>query len=88
MDTFDNQVGGLVGGTFTFSGVGLGDLGASAYTIVGIACDCSGSMSGHERNVEKALKSIISACRRSPRGDNLLIRLLRFSTGVRQFHGF
>lgn len=73
---------------FAFSGVSLNELQASEYTLVTIAVDMSGSMSGHERNVEQCCNAIIKACRKSPRKNNLLVRLVTFDDTVHEVHGF
>ena len=64
--------------TFTFSPVNLTTLGATEYTLVSVTADRSGSVRDFAREMEKALKEIVSACRKSPRADNLLLRLTRF----------
>ncbi len=74
--------------TFQFSPVNLTTLGATEYTLVGIAADRSGSVSAFSREEERALKEIISACLKSPRADNLLIRMTRFDHHLEEVHGF
>lgn len=74
--------------TFQFSPVNLTTLGATEYTLVGIAADRSGSVSAFSREEERALKEIISACLKSPRADNLLIRMTRFDHHLDEVHGF
>lgn len=87
MDGMDNHA--LAGGSFGFSARRIGELAATEYTLVTIAVDETGSISGFERQMEECLKSIATACRRSPRADNLLVRLVAFSSNrVREIHGF
>jgi uncharacterized protein YegL len=74
--------------TFTFSPVNLTTLGATEYTLVSVVADRSGSVSGFAREMEKALKEIVAACRKSPRADNLLLRLTRFDNEIEEVHGF
>lgn len=74
--------------TFQFSPVNLTTLGATEYTLVGIAADRSGSVHAFSREEERALKEIISACLKSPRADNLLIRMTRFDHHLEEVHGF
>lgn len=74
--------------TFQFSPIALSSLGATEYTLVGIACDRSGSTSGFAREEETALKAVIEACRKSPRADNLLCRVTRFDNEIDEIHGF
>ncbi len=63
-------------------------LGASEYTIVSIAVDNSGSVSGFARDLEKAYKDIIGSCRKNPRAENLLIRAASFNDSLNEIHGF
>lgn len=74
--------------TFTFSPVDLKTLGATEYTLVSIVADHSGSVRDFAREMEKSLKEIVSACRKSPRADNLLVRLTRFDHEIEEIHGF
>ena len=74
--------------TFTFSPVDLKTLGATEYTLVAIAADRSGSVAAFSREEEHALKEIVAACRKSPRADNLLLRLTRFDHELEEVHGF
>ena len=77
-----------VGSAFGFSATRIGSLGASEYTLVGLVVDCSGSVAGYRLEEEKAIKEIVSACRRSPRADNLMLRFTRFDSRVAEVHGF
>lgn len=75
-------------GHFGFSAVRVEDLGSSEYTLVTIVADRSGSTSGFTADMEKALKEILGACLKSPRADNLMIRLVTFDDQHREAHGF
>lgn len=75
-------------GTFGFSAVKIDDLLASEYTLVGIAGDRSGSVSGFEREMEAALKEVVKACQKSPRADNLMARFISFHDLITEVHGF
>lgn len=75
-------------GTFGFSGVRVADLGATEYTLVDIVVDCSGSTAGFTKEMEDCLKTIVKACQKSPRADNLLIRVVRFDNNLDEVHGF
>ena len=63
-------------------------LGASEYTIVGIAKDCSGSVSSFSSDLVKAYKDIIGSCRKNPRAENLLVRAATFNEDLKEVHGF
>ena len=77
---------------FKFSGVRTENLGATEYTIVTIAVDESGSISGFEGDLLKSLIAAVEACKKSPASDNLLLRVIKFSTmwtdGIMEIHGF
>ncbi len=85
-----------IGSGFQFSGTTIEDLGASEYTLVTIALDESGSISGKEPDIEKMLKAAVEACFSSPRSSNLMLRVIRFGSqyrgtngnGVDEIHGF
>ena len=83
MDT--HPIGGT---TFQFSAAKIENLGASEYTLVVIAVDCSGSVHPFKADMEKALQEVVGACRKSPRADNLLLRVVLFDTHAQEFHGF
>lgn len=73
---------------FSFTGTPIDKLGASEYTIVTILLDLSGSVGGWERKLEECVKTIVGACRKSPRAENLVIRLVAFNTATWEIHGF
>jgi len=78
----DHQMGGS---NYSFSAKRIDDLGASEYTLAFIAVDVTGSLQGQEANLEKMLKLCVAACRRNPRADNMMLRVVLFSS---QFHGY
>lgn len=73
---------------FSFTGTPIDKLGASEYTIVTITLDLSGSVGGWERKLEDCVKTIVAACRKSPRAENLVIRLVSFNDRTYEIHGF
>lgn len=75
-------------GSYGFSAAKIDDLGASEYTLVGIAMDDSGSVSPYARDIEAAIKQIVQACSFSPRADNLMLRSLSFGDTVQEINGF
>ena len=83
--TFSQAIGGT---QYTFSGAGLDQLGASAYTVGTVVLDVSGSTSGMRPAMEKALKAIYRACKKNPRADNMLLRVVKFDNRVVEIHGF
>jgi uncharacterized protein YegL len=79
----------LVPGTsMQFSFTRPNDLEATEYTLATIVVDVTGSVHGFSKELLEAVKSIVRACRKSPRADNLLIRLVTFSTKITEIHGF
>jgi uncharacterized protein YegL len=76
------------GGSFQFSGVRIQDLGATEYTLVTIATDRSGSVGGFNTQLLEAIKTVVEACKKSPRAENLMLRLLTFNQGLEEVHGF
>jgi uncharacterized protein YegL len=88
---FDNQETITVpgSGNFQFSAVRIDDLdGATEYTLVTIIVDISGSVRGFAAKLLDCIKSIVKSCQKSPRSENLLIRLLTFNTKITEVHGF
>lgn len=73
---------------YGFSGVGLDQLGATEYTLATVVTDVSGSVGGFKNELEKCLKTILGSCKKAPRAENLLFRLVSFNTSVDEIHGF
>lgn len=75
-------------GTFGYSAVGMGKLGGTEYTLATVVRDVSGSVNYFVDELNKCTAAIIAACKHSPRHENLLVRLVDFSTDVMERHGF
>jgi len=90
MNTDDNvEVINIPGaGSFQFSAIRPEDLGASEYTLVTIVVDISGSVHDYASDLLKAVKAIVEACKKSPRSENLLVRLVTFNHDLKELHGF
>lgn len=77
---------------FQFSATRIEHLGATEYTLVSVAVDETGSVAGFEDDLLKMLIAAVDSCKKSPRSNNLLVRVIAFSTqhrsGVREIHGF
>ncbi len=73
---------------FKFSAVRPDDLGATEYTLVTIAVDISASVYGFNAELKSAVLAVLDASRKSPRADNLLVRLLTFNTETVEIFGF
>lgn len=76
------------GSNYKFSAVKVDQLGATEYTLVTIAQDASGSVQPYAREMEKCLKTILESCQKSPRAENLLLRLVKFNNTLDEVHGF
>lgn len=87
-DTLDQF--NLPTGTYGYSAISLDDerIGATEYTLVTIAVDVSGSVGGFKTEMEEAIKEIVASCSKSPRSDNLMIRIVTFDTRMSELHGF
>ncbi len=85
---------GVIGGNsrFKFSGVRTEHLGASEFSLITIAWDVTGSTYGFEKELHQAVITAIESCKKSPRSENLLLRIVQFSSefpqGVHEVHGF
>ncbi|MBU4331919.1 hypothetical protein KKD19_00635 [Patescibacteria group bacterium] len=90
-DTMEiGNISGMQG--FKFSGVRTEHLGATEYTVVTVAVDETGSIQEFQNDLLKCLIAAVESCKKSPRSDNLLLRVIKFSTafsgGVKELHGF
>lgn len=88
MPRFTAETGTPTASTFGFSAIDFNQLGASEYSLVSIIVDRSGSVYSFAAEMEKALQEVVSACRRSPRADNLLLRVTTFDSHIAEVHGF
>ncbi|MBI4160808.1 MAG: VWA domain-containing protein [Candidatus Yanofskybacteria bacterium] len=83
-----------IGGSFAFSGTRVERLGAvaSEYTLVDIAVDVSGSVLCFAKQLREMLISAIEGCKKGPRAENVLLRVIFFSSkypnGINEIHGY
>lgn len=92
MGKTDTEVQKTMSG-FQFSAVDMGELEASdEYTIVNILVDETYSVGDFKSELEQCVGQIVDACKKSPRSENLLLRVASFSSkgsdNVREMHGF
>lgn len=85
------SIGGMQ--AFQFSGKRIEHLGATEYTLATIAVDVTGSVAGFAGELRNALIAAVDSCKKSPRANNLLLRVVLFSTsmkpnGIEEIHGF
>lgn len=76
------------GSGYKFSATKIKDLGAAEYTLATIVIDASSSVEGFAVQLEQMVKTIYKACDKSPRKDNLMLRLTQFANGLTELHGF
>lgn len=85
-DNLDNFK--LPTGNYGFSAQKLSDLGAAEYTLVTLIVDKSGSVAGFRDQIVEAIKTVVNACKYSPRADNLMLRVVAFDDKLEELHGF
>ena len=83
-DTFTTQ------NQFQYSAIEMDDLGATEYTLVNILVDETPSIHAFKSDMEKCIQTVIGACKKHPKSENLLIRVAKFNShqGIREIHGF
>ena len=64
-------------GAFQFSAVRVEHLGASEYTLVTIVLDISGSVYNFADELLKMVKTVVEACKKSDRAENLMMHGFR-----------
>jgi hypothetical protein len=84
----DNMQSVKMASNYKFSAVKVDQLQASRYTLVTVATDMSGSVSGFSAELTNCLKTILGSCQKSPMVDNLMLRLIGFNSGLTELHGF
>lgn len=82
----DRQIDGA--GTFKFSAVRPEDLENTQYTLATIVVDKSYSVSGFQADLLETMKTVIRSCEEHPMSENLLIRVVQFSSALEEIHGF
>lgn len=77
-------------GNFQFSAIRPEQLGATEYTLVTIVCDVTGSVSSFAKELRDMIISVVKGCQSNARAENILVRLVLFSSaiGVHEVHGF
>lgn len=76
------------GSGYKFSAMKISALGATEYTLATIVMDASGSVEPFKDQLETALKTVFKACDKSPRRENLMLRVTQFSSHLTEIHGF
>lgn len=84
----ENQEVVLQAGNYRFSTPPMDQIGASEYTLVTLVIDASGSVEPFKSQLETMLKTVLKACGKSPRAENLMLRVVQFDTHLKELHGF
>ncbi|MGK0290187.1 MAG: putative secreted protein [bacterium] len=75
-------------GNFQFSAVRPEKLEATEYTLVTIVVDTTGSVWDFADELLNSLKTVIQSCKKSPRSENLMVRVTNFNNKITEVHGF
>lgn len=78
----------IPGSSFQFSAIKPDELESTEYTLVTIVVDESGSVAGFSNDLLNMLNKIIEACKKNPRSENLMVRVVSFNDNLREIHGF
>lgn len=73
---------------FSFSATKIDDLESTEYTLVTIVVDTSSSVYEFKDTLLKMVKAIVEACKKSPRAEYLMLRVLTFASSLDELHGF
>lgn len=87
-DDDDMQGHKVAGSHFGFSATKVGNLGATEYTLADLIVDVSISVESFQDRIERCVKAVVKALRRSPRVDNLLLRVTIFNHNIVELHGY
>lgn len=75
---------------FQYSNIKVEALTASEYTIAMLVTDLTGSVSGFYKELVEVSKTVLAACIKHPKSENLLLRSTVFNDdiNVKEIHGF
>jgi len=76
------------GGNFQFSAIRPEMLGATEYTLATIVIDVTGSVQSFAAALLDCLKTVVESLQKSPRAENLMLRIIVFNNEVIELHGF
>lgn len=78
----------LATNNFGFSAERIDELEATEYTLVTLVIDTSSSTLNFRDDMRKTVDKIVEACNKSPRSDNLMLRVCEFGSKFSEIHGF
>lgn len=79
------------GSNYKFSATNMKALknaGTSEYTLASIVVDTSSSVTDFAAQLEQTVKTVFKACDKSPRRNNLMLRVTEFNDSLNEIHGF
>jgi len=78
----------LANNNFGFSAERIDELEATEYTLVTLVLDSSGTTYDFRDQMRATVDTIVEACSKSPRKDNLMFRVCGFDSSFYEVHGF
>lgn len=65
-----------------FSAIRMAKLESNEYTLATLALDYTGSLCGFEAQLGQVITTVVDACKKHPRSDFLMLRIIAFSDGI------
>jgi len=87
-DNNNRDIISIPNSSFEFSAVKPDLLESPEYTLTSIAVDTSGSVNAFANSLLEMQKAAIKGCKKSPREENILLRLTQFNSQLNEIHGF
>ncbi len=84
----DNMITTTTANNYHFTAADIPSLGSGEYTLVSVVCDVSSSVHHYKKALIDCIKTVVASCQKSPRCDNLMIRLCTFNHELNEVHGF
>ncbi len=78
---------------FQYSAIEVSNLQAVEYTLVNLLVDQTGSVDGFKSELETCMKTVVEACKKHPRSQNVLMRTAVFNamysgSNIKELNGF
>ena len=84
----NEEVSKIAGSTFQFSAVRPEELEETEYTLITVVVDNTGSVGAFSDDLLAMLKETIAACKKSPKRESIMLRVLTFNANIDEVHGF
>lgn len=91
MPTFKDMVENQAGlGTYGYTGqrIDPNEFGTNEMTLFTLVVDRSGSMSDFQDHLVECVKIAIRGCKKGPRPENIMVRVVDFGSNLHEIHGF